>query len=281
MARNQKIRPLGLRAKILSIIAVSVVIPLVTGTLVTRFQGFRAYRNEKGALFKTIATHYAMGINAVLDGHARSLQEWAALSPFSMALAQMTRGPTPDQTIVDQEVAYWDSRWPGPQEGDASIQEFLTNEVARLARRFMAANPEFGEILVTDMQGRLIGATGRTEDYFQAEESWWRGAERLRGRQVWVEGVYWDPSAGIDSLAMSLVIFDPEEPGRAAGVIKGVLEASQVLGPLQPILDQEQPISRVVLGDGTVIGHYFELGTGPGGHLPPAFTQPRTDSQSR
>lgn len=259
MERQKKIKPLGLRAKILSIIAVSVVSPLVTGTLITWFMGSHAYQRERGALFQTVAVHYAMSINNALEGHARSLQEWTALSRLPQTLAEATRGPPPDVELLEEDIDYWEARWPGRGDDLGPIQPFLTNDVARLAKAFQAANPQFAEILVTDPDGRLIGASGRTEDYYQADEAWWSRPMGRPGRQVWVGGVERDESADVMSVDMALVVFDPHRRHRPVGMVKGVLAAVPVAGSLFPLLGQAQPISQVVLPDGQVLTRRFDL----------------------
>ena len=263
MKPQQKIRPLGLRAKILGIIAVAVVFPLVAGTLITRFLGYRAYRNEKGSLFQAVAVHYAKNINDQLEGHARSLQEWATLSRLPSVLAKMTRGSAPDVEELNAEVEYWESRWPKPGQDTAPILPFLTNEAANLIRTFQALNPRFVEVLVTDADGRLVAASGATEDYWQADEKWWQEALALDGSQVLLEGIHEDSSAGVRSVDMSLAILDPADRRRPLGVVKVVLEAAPVIGSFQPLLGQDQPISEAVLEDGRVLVRRFDHGGAP------------------
>jgi serine phosphatase RsbU (regulator of sigma subunit) len=263
MESQQKIRPLGLRAKILGIIAVSVVIPLVAGTMVTRFMGFRAYRKEKGSLFQTLAVHYARKINGVLDAHARSIQGWVTLSSLAQDVAELSQGPAPETEELAEDIKYWDEQWPGPLESLETIQVFLTNAVSDQIRSFQALHPQFVEILVTDAEGRLVGASGRTDDYWQADESWWHNAIRLRGKQVWLEGIHLDESAGVNSIDMAVALYAPDRPSLHIGVVKAVLEAAPVIGSLNPLLGQEQPASQVVQTDGEILVNLFERSREP------------------
>ena len=183
----------------------------------------------------------------------------------------MNQGPAPGLEELEEDISYWEERWPGLFEDLDEIQPFLTNEVARMARAFQAVNPQFVEILVTDAEGRLAGATGRVEDYWQADESWWQSAMHVRGHQPWIEGIEYDDSAGVYSIDVAVVLFEPGQPQLPIGVMKGVLEATPILGSLKPLLGQDQPISQVILGNdqadpddnGRILAPLFEHGGAP------------------
>jgi hypothetical protein len=76
------------------------------------------------------------------------------------------------------------------------------------------------EILLTDLQGRLIAASNVTDDYFQADEEWWIEAygDGMTGR-VSVGDVTWDPSASTYALDIAVSVPAPDAE-RLAGILK-------------------------------------------------------------
>ena len=68
------------------------------------------------------------------------------------------------------------------------VQSVLHNELAAKLRAFQRANPLFVEILVADSEGRLLAATGKTTDYDQSDESWWRQTMHLRAQKQFSGG---------------------------------------------------------------------------------------------
>src|SRR6188472_2084693 len=54
-----------------------------------------------------------------------------------------------------------------------SLDGLLTNAASSFLRDVTIQNPIYREVLLTDRFGRLTAASGRTSDYFQADEDWW------------------------------------------------------------------------------------------------------------
>ena len=53
------------------------------------------------------------------------------------------------------------------------LNNVLENSVSQLLRNYNRVAIAFREILVTDVYGRLVAASNKISDYFQADERWW------------------------------------------------------------------------------------------------------------
>src|SRR5258706_533239 len=106
-------------------------------------------------------------------------------------------------------------------------------------------------------RGVLAGATGKTFDYWQADQAWWQNAFALGPGQAQLEGVHYDESARVHSIDVAIPIFDQSTPPRPVGVIKGVLNASPLFFSVEPIPDVAEPDRHLVLGDGRILISLF------------------------
>lgn len=82
----------------------------------------------------------------------------------------------------------------------------------------------FPEVFVTNKYGANVAQTGRTSDYYQADEKWWQKAKE---QGSYVEDVKYDESAGVHSLTLSARIDD--ENGNFLGIIKAVYDIKDII----------------------------------------------------
>ena len=118
-----------------------------------------------------------------------------------------------------QEILERDRRWQ-LAEGDEIIGELTDRECSAAIRRLARSFEGYAEILVTDLRGVNVCVTGRTTDYYQADEDWWQDANRsnkpISGR------LEYDESAGEVGVPAYLPVFDPAV-GTRIGAAKAII----------------------------------------------------------
>ena len=75
--------------------------------------------------------------------------------------------PTTEQVEGDE------NRWAMAGPEDPLVREILSNDLARAWRSVQRDHPWFTEVIVTDVRGRLVAATGKPTHYRQASQKWW------------------------------------------------------------------------------------------------------------
>ncbi|MGD8787277.1 MAG: HAMP domain-containing protein, partial [Phycisphaerales bacterium] len=93
----------------------------------------------------------------------------------------------------------------------------------------------FGEVFVTNKYGANVAQTGKTSDYYQADEQWWQAAKK---DGLYISNVGYDESAGIYSIDIGIRIDD--ENGDFLGVMKTVLNIEEVIS----IIDKTAEFSK-------------------------------------
>jgi len=132
-----------------------------------------------GAIREIDRSIYDRALELQTYARAASLAETAGLSND-----QFDNMPT-----VENHINETDRNWVEKKD-TPFIQGVLGNEISQtLKRHFDHRNQEMGyalftELYLTNKYGVVIGATGRTTDYLQADEEWYQAA--MAEKEIWV-----------------------------------------------------------------------------------------------
>ncbi len=232
--------------------AVVILILLVSGFVIVR----RARNGMHAAISRdaeAVAASLMNEIERAMRDRVRTIRAFAGTdSELHAAIAESNReyallGPEPRvQAVIDGR----DAEWRATPEDETS--EFMQSVFDSAASQILKRTLEFyerernesvyAEIFVTNRFGPNVGQTGRTSDFRQDDEEWWRVAWRDR---VWVsEEIAFDESAGVHSIDIGVRVDNLE--GQRLGVMKAVLNVAV----LRQIVDGFSTRSR--LGDATV-----------------------------
>ncbi len=133
---------------------------------------------------------------------------------------------------VKEHIAKIDEEWKyGSGRNIAKlIHELQNNQLARELKEKQELFEEdedykvFGEIFVTNEYGANVAQTGRTSDYMQADEEWWKKA---KDTGMHISDIKYDNSAEIYSISIAIRIIN--EYDYFSGVIKAVLNFQDIV----------------------------------------------------
>ncbi len=136
------------------------------------------------------------------------------------------------QEYINEKDQEWISA--ADEEVTPFMQEIIDN---KMSQELIVANdyfkekydyPIFGEIFVTNKYGTNVAQTGKTTDYYQADEEWWQIA---KNDGFYISNIDFDESSKINSNEICLRIVD--EDGNFLGVIKAVLNIKTIITSIQ------------------------------------------------
>lgn len=245
---------LHIRTKFIATLILAAVLPLCLALFAAQTLGYRYYRKAQGTLFQTRAQDLANSLSRAINEQVQKLADWTVLSALHKRVeaANAVLSSPPDAEFR-AEIEAMEARWPALTPDSEKMREFIQHPIASDLRAFQSINPRFVEIFVTDARGRLLAATDKTSDYFQADEGWWQRAWETRLLSAEIEGIHYDESAGVYSVDAAVPIRDrlrPDDPPE--GVIKGVINSSPLLTQIAPY-SSDDAIREVVLGDGRIL----------------------------
>ena len=265
---------LRIRSKFIGILAIASLLPLGIALVAFNWFGEQYYRRSQGTICQTAASQLALSISHSLRHEIDLLDEWIDFKDISSQVeAMQTRQPplAGPQAAIDA----LDARWPSLPVDSPELAACLQNDLARQLKEFQKRNPSFAEIMVTDRLGRLIAATNKTSDYWQADELWWQEAAAAKDGTAYVEGLDFDESTGTHSIALSVPLYDlRDRGGKPVGILKGVLNVMPFFQKIPPVIGYVETVHEVVLESGEIISRLGDPDLVPlQQKIPPAITR--------
>ncbi|MBR9706424.1 HAMP domain-containing protein [Candidatus Pacearchaeota archaeon] len=141
-------------------------------------------------------------------------------------------------TNISEYINQKDSEWISAQESRITefMQKILENELSlelKEKTNFWEEEykyPIYAEVFVTNKYGANIAQTGKTSDYYQADEIWWQKAKE---QELYIGELEYDTSAKAFSLPIAIKIHD--ENNNFIGTIKVVLDIRNTINLLKEI----------------------------------------------
>ena len=156
-------------------------------------------------------------------------------------------------TELDSQVEDRENDWLTEDPENSRLQSrILNNEASRFVRKFNSITADFREILVTDAMGRLVAASNKTSDYFQADERWWQYAYQEGQGNRYQGDIQFDESANVYGMEIAYPIRDPAS-NQVIGVIKAIADAHEISALVSATRLGPNSEAVLIAGDGTGI----------------------------
>ncbi len=158
-----------------------------------------------------------------------------------------------DLETIRAEIGKIDEEWIASPKINDRIRKYLSNPASQYLQSILnLRSHKYVEIFVTDEQGAIVGATGKTTDFYQADEEWWRKTfNRGNGRSI-VEGVGLDESTGVVAATIAVPVRDPESK-TVIGILKVVLRADHLFHAVNALRVAESGYAGLMTKDGQLL----------------------------
>jgi hypothetical protein len=238
--------------RILSILSLIAAIPLLVGSWLL----FKSYESASLELVGSNLSESADMVFTQLNSYLQNqIIVVAGLNEVPVIREVVKKGNqdlTKNLEEVRKAIPAMESRWPSLDGNAPELKTILDNQASDFLRRYSAIEKSLREIMVTDYLGRLVAATGKTSDFYQADEDWWKECygDGRRG-SVYVGDVSYDASARVYSIDLAQPLVEPG--GGVIGVIKVVLDAQDIHSLIGSIRMGPSTSAALIHAKGTVI----------------------------
>jgi signal transduction histidine kinase len=262
---------LGIRAKLIGTLLLAGLLPLALALVVILIGVVELRINSKGQTFCALAQQQARNLSTILASQVEVATLINSAPGTVEFLEDANTAPPPTAHQIKQIEDGW---------GNLSIKQppldfILNNPIARRWQAVNAVQRRFAEVMVTDAEGRLVAATNKTTDYFQADEKWWQNCYADGKGKILISDVIFDASAlspegdtGTLVVDLCMPIFSEIDAARrkVVGIVKISLDATWMLSQLDlgPGTADFPRAVWLVRGDGKAI---------PGAKPPPPFAE--------
>ncbi|MBU0503525.1 MAG: HAMP domain-containing protein [Candidatus Omnitrophica bacterium] len=127
-----------------------------------------------------------------------------------------------ESKAIQEYMARMDKQWVALS--DNQLQEWLGSALGQRLKSLVENDSNIAEIFLTDQYGGLIAASGKTSDFYQADEEWWQLAYNNGIGHNYFGEVELDESSGVISSAIAIPARD--EKGRIIAIVKAVVDIS-------------------------------------------------------
>lgn len=201
-----------------------VVIALVTTTLVNAIGMRTGLRAATGDEFRTSAASETRYIAQVLSEQLSVLRGIALTEKFIVNAATQSAKRGDDPVAIQAELEALDADWVEAIDESPLIQNVVNprvNPITAQLIEYQEVFPEHVEMFLTDVYGGVIAATGRTSDFYQADEAWWQAAYAGGAGAFYISQPEYDESAGYTALDLAIPI--RTESGAIVGILRSTL----------------------------------------------------------
>ena len=254
-----------IRSKFIGILAIASLLPLGIALIAFRWFGERYSRQSEGIRYQEAAAHLSHSLTHSLRSEIELFNQWRILSGIALAVSATDTEQTPrSEAARVAAIEATEALWPTLTPDSPQLQALLHNDLSQQMQAFITEHRNFAEVFITDREGRLIAATQKTSDYWQADEVWWQAAVLLDEDTVNLDGLNYDESAQVYSIDITLPLYQSNQTGREiVGVIKAVLDASPVFQSFSTVDAEHAPTKEVVLESGEVLVNIHDATIAP------------------
>ncbi len=235
---------LGVRGKLVGLLIFVGLLPLAAAVATIVIGGGHLRGEAIGRGVQSMAAAEALALQVSLTKDIEKLHLALHDEVILAALADTGRPLSPDK------LAKLDAAWPSLPVTDRRLAAVLDGPGAAELRRFQSEDPRFAEIFVTDRHGQLVAATGRTTDFYQADEDWWQGVGRGQQPRIFIPPVDYDVSAGVWSIDLCIPI---NKGSQLVGIGKASLDVSRWLRGTKVSIGQMEAAVMFVRRNGTIL----------------------------
>jgi hypothetical protein len=180
-------------------------------------------RESYGASLSQVADHTAAAVDAYMFRRIIDASILARVPDVRDEAAAGTRRP-----FDLQATKALDLQWQQAAEVPPALKTIFSTRASSFLAEIGRDDPVYREVLVTDRYGRIVAASSKTSDYYQADEDWWRDAfgDGVHGRLT-VTDVRWDESARVFAIEIAVPVAEPSSD-TLAGVLKVITDIREL-----------------------------------------------------
>ena len=244
----------GIKKKVMTILIISNLIIIAIGIGLGYFLGSRLLYDVIGRDYQKLAEFMASYTATQIKGEAEDVMTYASRPLWIDMLTDINKkyNGMSNQSI-QQYLADMDKRWVDAGQDDPIVKEYLDSRVADSMRDIITIRGNVAEIFITDKYGGLVASSGKTSDFYQADEPWWQEAYSKGKGSLYIGDIEFDQSSNSWSMPMAAPIMGSD--GNIIGVCKQMISTERLFGRLEEFKSGRTGHAAVIDKDGRILYH--------------------------
>ena len=244
----------GIRRKIFLFISLAILSVSAIGFLPGYFSSFNLLKSVIGSDYEKIADALASNIQQRIDEEVSYLSGVMINSELKSALKESNaRYQKMSPADIRNFMADMDKQWIGAGKDSPLVKRYLETNTSIELKNKCKENEQLAEIFLSDRFGGLVSASGKTSDFYQADEFWWQSAFAGGKGGIFVGDIEFDESS--DTLAMTFALPVKDDDGSVIGIAKAVIDIQLLFSFLADFKFGQTGHAALVDQKGYVISH--------------------------
>jgi len=244
----------GIRRKITLMIFLSVLV--VVGIVISAgfFWGFNLLRDTIGEDYLNMTKLLSQAFNRIVDEEVADLEIYMSNPLWKKKFEEYnTKYGDMDESSIKNYFNRMDREWIDASLDDALVREYLDKLASERLRALIENDTDMAEMFITDKFGGLIAASGKTSDFYQADEEWWQETFAKGKGKLFIGDVLYDESSGVMSITFAIPIRN--DKGDVIGIAKSVLDINRFFAPLENFKIQKTGHAVLIDEKGFILFH--------------------------
>ncbi len=203
----------GMRRKLTLLICLPAIFVIVVGLILAYLWGMKFFQNTIGESHVKMAQLLAEDFSGMIDERIADMKIHASRILWQNAIKEANaQYIDKDDRTIKEYLETTDKAWIGASDNAPLIKKYLNNEISTYLREvFLKERKEIAEIFLTDKFGGLVASSGRTSDFYQADETWWQETFNGGKGKLFIESGKVDQSTGILAITFAIPVIDKTE----------------------------------------------------------------------
>jgi signal transduction histidine kinase len=185
-----------IKGKLTLMIAASVIVVTIVGTILTYFTSSAVLMNTLGKEYSQIANTLSVYTIGAIKDEIEDAMSYATRPLWKDAITvSNSRYEGMNAGSIKLKLLDMDKRWIAAKPGDPILKEYLESRVSIGMSETLKARTKISEIFITDKYGGLVAASDKTSDFYQADEEWWQRAYNDGKGDIYVSDIEFDESS--------------------------------------------------------------------------------------
>ncbi len=232
MTKIFRVKNWPIAAKLIVVFVLIALLPLAITGLINNANTSSSLEDQIGESMAIIAGSTANAVSQMLLENIHLLQTRAIDDAMIEALEEANDAYSGTQEEIIAGIEKLDAQWREAPDNSYFIRRIISddetiNPIGGELHDFHNGFPQHVEVFVTDRYGANVASTGRTSDYYQADEGWWQAAWNDGAGAVYIGDPEYDESAGI--IAVNIAVPVKNESNEVVGIARTTLDIQAVL----------------------------------------------------
>ena len=244
----------SIRKKTAKVIFVISLFALSIGISLGYFQAFELLKDTIGKEHLSMAGLLTSAIGRILNEEIADLEIFMS-HPGRKSQIEKSNSKYKGMSRDEIEIYFegMDEKWSVADDKDLIISEYLNSSASERLKTIARSDSGIAEIFMTDKSGGLVASSGKTSDFYQGDETWWKKAFNDGKGNVYISNIEFDESIKVLSLTVAIPVYD--DLGNVIGVCKAVLDVKRLFEPLESFRIGKTGHAVLINAGGYIIYH--------------------------